>query len=211
MEWLKHGKGIGHKILHAHGYQPGKGLGVELQGRPIPVTHETMGVNITVNKRGEAVKDTSVRAGLGFKPGAGGGMRSLESVINQEEIKYKGTFVPESQTSTVETLESKPQRVRTRVRPHATEHERDAEIMNIYDTEDNHKTEGWVCVSDEAEASTETGLSHTVDDSEMRPSSARIVELESNEWGVSTEAGFIHAIEDSNGGEFDTEINNLEI
>ena len=140
MEWLKHGKGIGHKILHAHGYQPGKGLGVGLQGRPNPVTHETMGVNITVNRKGEAVKDTSVRAGLGFKPGAGGGTRSLESVINQEEIKYKGTFVPESQTSAVETLESKPQRVKTSVRPHAAEHETEVEIMNIYDTEDNHTT-----------------------------------------------------------------------
>ena len=78
-------------------------------------------------------------------------MRSLESGINQEEIKYKGTFVPESQTSAVETLESKPQRVRTSVRPHAAEHEAEAEIMNIYDSEDNHKTGGWVYCSDEAE------------------------------------------------------------
>ena len=185
MEWLKHSKGIGHKILHAQGYQPGKGLGVELQGRPSPVTHETMGVNITVNRKGEAVKDTSVRAGLGFKPGAEGGTRSLESVINQEEIKYKGTFVPESQPLAVEALESKPQRVKTSVRPHAAEHETEREIMNIYDTEDNHTTEGWICGSDEAEASTETGLSHTIDDSEMRPSSARIVELDSNELGGS--------------------------
>ena len=152
MEWLKHGKGIGHKILHAQGYQPGKGLGVELQGRPSPVTHETMGVNITVNRKGEAVKDTSVRAGLGFKPGEGGGTHPLESVINQKEIKYKGNFVPESQVSVVEILESKPQRTKTSVRQHATEHEAEAEIMNIYDSEDNHSTGGWVYCSYEAES-----------------------------------------------------------
>ena len=181
MEWLKHGKGIGHKILHAHGYQPGKGLGVELQGRPNPVTHETMGVNITVNKRGEAVKDTSVRAGLGFKPGGGGGARSLESIINHEGTKYEGTFIPESQTSAVEVPESKPQRVKTHVRPHAAEFETEVEIMNIYDMEDDHTTEGWVCISDEVETSTGTGLHHTLDDSEMRSSGAKIDELDSNE------------------------------
>ena len=152
MEWLKHGKGIGHKILHAQGYQPGKGLGVELQGRPSPVTHETMGVNITVNRKGEAVKDTSVRAGLGFKPGEGGGTHPVKSVTNQKEIKYKGNFVPESQVSVMEILESKPQWVRTSVRPHAAEHEAEAEIMNIYDSEDNHKTGGWVYCSYEAES-----------------------------------------------------------
>ena len=152
MEWLKHSKGVGHKILHAQGYQPGKGLGVELQGRPSPVTHETMGVNITVNRKGEAVKDTSVRAGLGFKPGEGGGTHPVKSVTNQKEIKYKGNFVPESQVSVVEILESKPQRIKTSVRQHATEHEAEAEIMNIYDSEDNHKTGGWVYCSYEAES-----------------------------------------------------------
>ena len=76
----------------------------------------------------------------------------MKSVTNQKEIKYKGNFVPESQVSVVEILESKPQRIKTSVRQHATEHEAEAEIMNIYDSEDSHTTGGWMYCSYEAEA-----------------------------------------------------------
>ena len=106
------------------------------------------------------------------------------------------------------------------------------EIMNIYNTEDDHTTERWMCVSNEAETSTGTGLHHTIDDSEMRSSDAKIVELDSNElagsgiddeiltfqdpvhWspgGKNAEDGCIHAIVDSNDGESDAVINNLEM
>ena len=32
IEWLAHSNGVGHKILRAQGYEPGRGLGVNLQG-----------------------------------------------------------------------------------------------------------------------------------------------------------------------------------
>ena len=36
-EWEKHTKEIGTKLLLKMGYQPGKGLGRDLQGRSLPV------------------------------------------------------------------------------------------------------------------------------------------------------------------------------
>ena len=121
IEWLAHSNGVGHKILRAQGYEPGRGLGVNLQGRPQPISHKNLGVTIEINEFG-GIKGGKAysRTGLGYY-----------SSKSQAPDKDAGT------TGDRDPIKSKPQRQRDYVKTFSNYTEKGNE-EDIYDAEDKH-------------------------------------------------------------------------
>ena len=143
VSWVKHGKGIGSKIMCAAGFKPGMGLGISLQGRAQPVSTDNnmsgtrragLGFN---NKRGIRGDEEQIEYYTFSKPDRWNTMSFIKAAEdvkeNEEDIDMSTMMIAE---------ESKPQRPVKYVRTCSSYRIGDDEdYEDIYDTENEHKTE----------------------------------------------------------------------
>ena len=133
IDWLKYSNGMSLKCLRAMGYQAGKGLGATLQGRPMPINHESMGLNIQIDKGGAIIGGASNKyAGLGYNTRFR--KEGPHSVRSQE-----ATQTSSEKVQTKHELDSKPQRKQQYVRTFSNRMSGDEGEEDIIDSENSHQ------------------------------------------------------------------------
>ena len=134
INWLKYSNGVSLKCLRAMGYQAGKGLGATLQGQPMPINHENMGLNIQIDRGGAIIGGASNRyAGLGYN--------SRVKAPEPHSVRSQETTQPCNQevVHSGHGLDSKPQRIQAYVRTFGQRNSADEAEEDIIDAEDNHR------------------------------------------------------------------------